>query len=136
MSKVTAFAVNLTRSITPHSSLKKRQDPCPSVLSNKLSTIRKLHLSDYKTPRLDNPRMAPAPRICPKQALPITAGKPNPPNRFDDGIAGPAFGFFIVNLANAIARILQTTMTIPTVGLHSSVLGTTASIVVSTRHSP
>ena len=85
----------------------------------------------------DKPRITPAPKICPKHVLPITAGKPKPPNRFEEGIAGPALGFFIVNLANAIAAILQRTITIPTIGLHSRVLGATASnVVVNNEVSP
>lgn len=65
--------------------------------------------------------------------LPITAGKPNPPNIEDEGMAGPELGFFMVYLANAIAKILQTIMTAPTVGLHSNVRGATASSVVVSK---
>jgi hypothetical protein len=59
----------------------------------------------------------------------MTAGSPNPPNILDEGIAGGALGFFIVYLANAIAKILQTIITAATLGLQSTALGATASKV-------
>lgn len=65
--------------------------------------------------------------MCPKQVAPITAGNPKPPNILGDGIAGAALGFLIVNLAIAIAKMLQTIITIATVGVHSKVLGAAVS---------
>lgn len=42
-------------------------------------------------------------------------------------MAGPSLGYLIVNLPMAIAMMLHTIMTIATVGLQVSVLGTAAS---------
>lgn len=66
----------------------------------------------------------------------MTAGKPNPPNKLEAGSSGGALGFLMVNLANAIAKILQTIMTAATLGLQSIALGVTVSSVVNNCLSP
>ena len=76
-----------------------------------------------------SPKITPAPKIWPKQAVPMTAGKPKPPKRLAEGIAGPALGYLIVYLPKAMAMILQTIITAATFGPHARVVGTAANTV-------
>jgi hypothetical protein len=86
---------------------------------------------------LCNPRIIPAPKMCPKEVVASTAGKPKPPNKLVAGRDGFALGYLIVNLPKAIAKILAKSIIPPTVGLHSRVVGRAAiKVEVNTRFAP
>ena len=68
-------------------------------------------LKNYKTPLAANPKIEPIPNRCPKQLAPTNAPWLKPPKNLAFGIAKPSFGFLIVALAIAYARILHEIIT-------------------------